>query len=169
MERQLTSKSRLGGLAAACLALLLVLSLLAAPSGAAPGASGSSVGDQLARVRQATVKFHDLAVAERAGYVSTVECISSPAGAMGVHYINFALVDDVIEADRPETLVYIPTEEGLRLVAVEYFSTGDDRRALFGEPFNGQPGEYTLHAWIWQANPAGVFEDFNPKLSCPGE
>jgi hypothetical protein len=165
----MSSKRRLGALAASCLGLLLVLPLAAAPSGAAPGASGSSVNEQLARVRQATVKFHDVVAAERAGYVSTVECVSSPAGAMGVHYINFALVDDVTEAERPEILVYLPTEMGLRLVAVEYFATGDHRPVLFGEPFNGKPGEYTLHAWVWQANPAGVFEDFNPKLSCPGE
>jgi hypothetical protein len=23
-----------------------------------------------------------------------------------------------------------------------------------------------LHAWIWQNNPAGMFEDWNPTVSC---
>jgi hypothetical protein len=169
MRTQLRSKRRRGVVAASCLALLLVLSLAAAPSGAAHRAPHSSVHEQLARVRQATVNFHHVAAAERAGYVSTVECVSSPAGAMGVHYVNFALVDDVIEAEHPEILVYIPTHKRLRPVAVEYLSTDDHRPFLFGQPFKGQPGEYALHAWVWQANPAGVFADFNPKLSCPGE
>lgn len=29
-----------------------------------------------------------------------------------------------------------------------------------------QPWHYDLHAWVWQANPNGVFEDFNPTVSC---
>jgi hypothetical protein len=28
------------------------------------------------------------------------------------------------------------------------------------------PIHYDLHAWIWQANPAGVFEMWNPKVDC---
>ena len=30
-----------------------------------------------------------------------------------------------------------------------------------------QLGVYILHAWIWKNNPAGMFEDWNPKVSCP--
>ena len=28
------------------------------------------------------------------------------------------------------------------------------------------PAFYALHAWIWDHNPAGVFENFNPTVSC---
>ena len=28
------------------------------------------------------------------------------------------------------------------------------------------PPFYALHAWIWDHNPAGVFESFNPRVSC---
>jgi hypothetical protein len=28
------------------------------------------------------------------------------------------------------------------------------------------PGIWALHVWLWQANPNGIFEDFNPKASC---
>jgi hypothetical protein len=28
-------------------------------------------------------------------------------------------------------------------------------------------GWYILHAWIWQHNPAGMFEDWNPTVTCP--
>jgi hypothetical protein len=26
---------------------------------------------------------------------------------------------------------------------------------------------YVLHAWIWKINPAGMFEDWNPNVTCP--
>jgi hypothetical protein len=28
-------------------------------------------------------------------------------------------------------------------------------------------GMYVLHAWVWKNNPAGMFEDWNPDVSCP--
>jgi hypothetical protein len=28
-------------------------------------------------------------------------------------------------------------------------------------------GFYIMHAWVWQPNPAGMFEDWNPEVSCP--
>ena len=28
-------------------------------------------------------------------------------------------------------------------------------------------GFYTLHAWIWQYNPAGLFAHWNPNVTCP--
>jgi hypothetical protein len=27
-------------------------------------------------------------------------------------------------------------------------------------------GVYVLHAWLWRSNPAGMFEDWNPKVTC---
>jgi hypothetical protein len=30
-------------------------------------------------------------------------------------------------------------------------------------------GVYVLHGWIFRENPSGVFEDWNPDVSCPGE
>ena len=46
--------------------------------------------------------------------------------------------------------------------------------ALFGHPFPGPvPGHFPgmpwhreLHAWIWANNPDGMFEPWNPKISC---
>ena len=68
---------------------LLALAAMAVPS-AAPAASGASVNQQLAKVKQATARYHDVAVAEADGYVSTEECVFSPDGTMGIHYVNFA-------------------------------------------------------------------------------
>jgi hypothetical protein len=39
-----------------------------------------------------------------------------------------------------------------------------DRSMEQHEP--GQPPQYDLHAWIWQANPSGIFAMFNPNVSC---
>jgi hypothetical protein len=29
-------------------------------------------------------------------------------------------------------------------------------------------GVYILHAWVWQHNPNGIFEDWNPTVHCSG-
>ena len=69
-----------------------------------------------------------------------------------------------------------------RLVALEYVvfqADWDPHHAsppeLFGEEFElvpagnryGLPPFYELHAWLWKHNPAGMFEDWNPRVSCP--
>ena len=48
--------------------------------------------------------------------------------------------------------------------------------AAFGRQFElvkagnryGLPAFYELHAWIWEHNPRGMFEDWNPRVSCAG-
>jgi len=134
----------------------------------------------LAAVRQATARYHDVRAAEAAGYVSTVECVALPdgSGGMGIHYVNFGLIDGMLRADEPEILVYEPSGRGLRLVAVEYFIPAEATSVhpeLFGQPFDGpmpghgpgQPVHYDLHAWVWKPNPHGMFAEWNPNVSCP--
>ncbi|MFB3855487.1 MAG: hypothetical protein ACE148_16945 [Vicinamibacterales bacterium] len=91
---------------------------------ASPGAQGLNSG--LARIRAATARFHDLEAAAAAGYVLPPgsPCVASPAGTMGFHYVNEALLTDpAIDPLEPEILVYAPKEGGgLRLVAVEYMA-----------------------------------------------
>ena len=135
--------------------------------------------EDLTAVRAATARFHSTVQAERAGYQRTPECVSSPAGAMGVHFENPALMQDpAVDPLQPEILVYAPDENGtLELVAVEYYVEAADVAAapsLFGRTFQGpmpahHPGmarHYDLHAWVWAPNPAGTFALFNPTLSC---
>ncbi len=155
---------------------LVLVALVAAPATVTAGGGGDA--SQLAAVRRATAQFHDVTAAEAAGYVSTVVCASSPAGAMGVHYVNPALLDDVLDPVRPEFLVYEPTAAGLRLVAVEYMipaAATSVHPELFGQPFEGpmaghspdQPVHYDLHAWIWRPNPSGMFTPWNRRVQCP--
>ena len=146
--------------------------------------------DELAPVRAATAQFHDLDAAIAAGYelgyvngngVRIITgCIQHPsAGAMGYHYFKKSLIDDnVVDVLRPEGLVYAPGPTGqLRLVAVEYVVPG----LLSNPPGVGQApqvfgqdmvilvpavGFYTLHAWIWSNNPAGILASWSPSVSC---
>jgi hypothetical protein len=134
----------------------------------------------LAKVREATAQFHRPEVAQAAGY-DLVEgldyCFNNPGtGGMGFHYINTDLLDTNIELLRPEAMVYTPSPNGLQLGAVEYIvpaaawdADNDELPELLGQHFhlNARLGVYVLHAWIWKNNAAGIFEDWNPVVSCP--
>lgn len=137
----------------------------------------------LAAVRAATAKYHNEARAIADGYLVDNECVASPDGVMGYHYVNPALLGAPMDITRPPILIYQPNGQHHRkLVAVEYFqpdddadlATADDRPTLFGAPFNGpmpghtpqMPVHYDLHVWIWQHNPAGDFAQWNPAGSC---
>jgi hypothetical protein len=79
-------------------------------------------GDELAAVRQATARFHQLSAAEKAGYGVFYVCTDEPGqGAMGQHYVNGKLVDDaVLDPARPEAVIYEPKNGGSKLVGVEW-------------------------------------------------
>lgn len=139
----------------------------------------------LQAVRSAVARFHSVEQAAAAGYQPGSPCESSPAGTMGVHYVNGPLAGDpAIDPLRPEVLLYLPDGSGdLKLVAVEYLrfdadqdlTTDGDRPSLFGQPFQGpmlghgpgMPIHYDLHVWIAAANPSGLFAQWNPAIHCP--
>jgi hypothetical protein len=172
----------------AFVALLITVTVLVAA-----GIAWAQSGGSLEGSKPATARFHDPADANAAGYTVTVvdlaghECIDQAgAGGMGVHLLNPALLDAEIDATQPEALVYEPAEDGrLKLAALEYIvfeqawkdANGADAAApsLFGEPFlltpapnrYGIPAFYALHSWIWKPNPTGLFEPWNPRVTCP--
>lgn len=134
-------------------------------------------------VRDATAQFADPQVALAAGYVPKPFCVSGPEqGAMGVHFVNAALVKDgQLDSERPEALIYESKNGRLRLVAVEYIVFADawsahnpQPPAVFGQLLNyiaapnrfGNPNFYELHVWAWKDNPFGTFVDWNPHVSC---
>jgi hypothetical protein len=187
------------------LAVLLVAGVALIPSIAAAeeeaaahdhAAHAAGLQDELAQVRAATARFHRVEEAIEAGYelgwvngsgVRIITgCVAHPtAGAMGYHYINEELMDD-LTADplEPEALVYAPAPDGgLKLVAVEWIVRGPqsnppgvpagvpaprvlgmDMHILVPPP---GPAFYLMHAWIWMNNPAGMFADWNPEITCP--
>ncbi len=144
--------------------------------------SNNAVG-LVQEVRRATRDFRDVAVAIGAGYGSAGSCVSGPErGAMGVHYPNGDLVGDgVLDAQRPEILVYEQRGRQLRLVGVEFVVIAADWHAtnmappiLMGQHFHyvgspnryGLPPFYELHVWAWKENQFGTFADWNPAVSC---
>jgi hypothetical protein len=131
----------------------------------------------LARVRQVTARFHRIEVAKAANWdAKLTDCFSLPGeGGMGYHYGNLDLLfDGKVNVSEPELLLYEPQKNGkLELVAVEYaipFTdwTGAEPPQLFGRPFheNFDFGLWILHVWVHRDNPKGMFEDWNPKVSC---
>ncbi len=126
-------------------------------------------------VRAANERFKDVKVALAEGY-APIPCASGlQGGAMGVHYVNGALLKvGVIDIAKPEAVMYEPTADGkMDLVAVEYIALKGPA-ALEGHLFNfvtepnryGLDKFYELHVWAWRPNPTGAFADNNPKVSC---
>ena len=140
-------------------------------------------GDQAALVEAtlAAAAFQDVAMAEAAGYASTIDalgCFEDPdIGGMGLHYLNEGLMDDVVEPASPEALVYELDAGGsiTGLVAHEYIVpveawTSEEAPSLFGVEFHQHPvlPLWVLHAWLWKDNPLGTFNDWNPAVrQCP--
>lgn len=126
-------------------------------------------------VRQANARFADVAVAKAEGY-APIPCVSGvDGGAMGIHYVNGALIDDEkIDIAHPEAVMYEPGPNGkLSLIAVEFITTkgpaelGGHLFSFSGAPNRyGLPPFYELHVWAWKANPTGAFADMNPDVSC---
>lgn len=145
-----------------------------APSRA--GANVPDLGEKLAALRASTVHYHDFAAAQADGYtVQVTGCMEDAArGGMGYHYAKGELIDGGVIEARPEVLLYEPGARGRpRLVGVEFiipFTAWTDAEppTLYGQTFarNETFQVWALHVWAWRENPAGVFADWNAKVSC---
>ena len=173
---------------------LMWVSLAAVVAMVAAGAafaSPSKQARQLRTVKAALDKYRSVEVAEAAGYKAEGPCESTPVdadaswwgGAMGIHYVNGALLGKPVNPMKPAILTYAPQADGsLKLLAAEYFKpdadqsllTDGDRPSGFGRAFDGpmkghapgMPVHYDLHVWLLKANPDGLFAAFNPQVSC---
>jgi hypothetical protein len=156
--------------------LLLILSLV---TGTAALAAGQA---DIAKIRASTAQFHRTEAAQAAGYdlvPGLDHCFENPGiGGMGYHFINTGILDLTVDELQPEAMVYIPSpNEGLQLGAVEFIVPAEawdaagnaEPPTALGQSFHLNPtlGVYVLHAWIWKDNPSGMFEDWNPTVSCP--
>jgi len=192
----MTTRRSTGPLAHALTGALLVTGWLAASANAQEGsAHGSMRPDSSAdhratpnglvrTVREATERFRDVSVAEAEGYSLMFGCVSGPdSGAMGLHYVNLALVGDgVLDASRPEIVIYEPLPDGrLKLTGADFLVFAADWHAanavtpqlmgqllhLFESPNRfGLPDFYTLHVWAWKPNPTGTFVNWHANVSC---
>jgi hypothetical protein len=135
-------------------------------------------------VRESTARFHDVVMAEAEGYTLMFGCVSGPdSGAMGLHYVKPELVgDDVLDATRPEIVIYEPLPNGRkRLIGADFLVLKDVWDAshsappeLMGQLFHlfeapnrfGLPAFYTLHVWAWKESPTGTFVNWHSNVSC---
>lgn len=166
--------------------------LLAAAGATLVAAGGAATADPdtgrtadkaaLRHVRDVTAAYRDVDAALADGFTATTACTESPAGGMGLHYINWERLAAPVDPDRPPILLYRKVGAHLELMGAEWFqpdadqdlSTDGDRPSLFGHPFNGpmpgheagMPIHFDLHVWAWHSNPSGDFEPWNPTVSC---
>jgi hypothetical protein len=125
---------------------------------------------QLDQARTAAGKYFDVDKAVADGYTDIGVFMPN----MGWHYLNDKLLDEKFDWTRPELLVYAddPCGGKRKLVAVEYaVPLALSKKAPAG--FVGKADEWdanqtfqiwTLHAWVYEFNPDGVFAPFNPRV-----
>jgi hypothetical protein len=175
-----------------CLCVALLGSITAAPpllaqshtmSNDEHGDHGHVSAKLVQIVQDATRKYLNVNNATAAGYAPFLGCVTGPQfGAMGVHYVNGALLNSELYADQPQALIYEPDGNRLRLVGVEYIldaatwlkSHNNTPPVLEGQVFQLTPAPnrfnldtfFELHVWAWRDNPLGAFVDWNTHVTC---
>src|SRR3984885_2227882 len=134
-------------------------------------------------VRTATRQYINVNAATAAGYAPFLGCVTgSDHGAMGVHYVNGALLNGELEVSHPQALIYEPSYGAMRLVGVEFIifadawlqSHNNQPPVLEGQVFQfvdspnrfNIPAFFELHVWAWRDNPQGAFVDWNNHVTC---
>jgi hypothetical protein len=176
-----------------CILRLGLLSSLAAAGPLLAADTGGDDSEQAAPanlvqiVREATERFVDVNAATAAGYMPAFGCVTGPdMGAMGVHYINGALVSGgQLNAQAPQALIYEPVGKAMKLVGVEFIAIAAPWLAAHQQAppvLEGQllqyigapnryalPGLFELHVWAWRDNPHGAYVDWNTHVTCEQE
>jgi hypothetical protein len=136
------------------------------------------VAEDISRLQAATRAFHTLDSAVTAGYPREVkDClVHEHHGAMGYHHVNRGYLDDRVDVERPEILLYEKLPNGdYRLNGVEFivpyraWPRDSVAPALMGQQLKPEDklNIWYLHVWAWTKNPDGLFADFNPAVNCP--
>jgi hypothetical protein len=166
---------------------ILRLGLLSTLTAAGPLLAQAAPANLVQIVRAATERFIDVNAATAAGYAPAFGCVTGPdMGAMGVHYINNALVSGgQLNANTPQALIYEPVGNAMKLVGVEYITLAENWLTAHQQAppiLEGQllqyigtpnryslPGLFELHVWAWRDNPHGAFVDWNTHVSCENQ
>ena len=132
----------------------------------------------LAQARAATARFAVLDSAVAAGYARDVpRCFADPHhGAMGFHHLNRGYVDERVEVERPEILLYERHADGrYQLNGVEYiipftrWPRDSVPPTIMGMDMKREEDLrlWYLHMWLFTDNASGIFADWNPAVKCP--
>jgi hypothetical protein len=148
------------------------------------GDRGGKAGALVKAVRESTERYKDVAAAEADGYGLMFGCVSGPDyGAMGLHYVNLPLVQDIaLDPAKPEIVIYEPLPNGRkRLIGADFLVFAADWHAkhaetpkIMGQLMHliespnryGLPAFYTLHVWAWKESATGPFVNWHPTVSC---
>ena len=145
--------------------------------GIVPSGLGDAVDRDVAKVRAATARFKSTEAAEAAGYARVTDCVEhQPAGAMGYHFQNNALLDTTLDVEHPEVMVYERKPDGgFKLNGVEFLVpisawTSTEPPKVMGQSLKraDRLGIWYLHVWTWEPSPSGLFADWNPNVKCAG-
>lgn len=140
---------------------------------------------ELAEVRSATAEYNDPETAYADGYVVPgeegvipLEDVTEKGHAvcgMGYHFVNGDLLGTV-DRTQPQVLAYgVDDDDNLILGAVEYIVPKggpfeDSPPDLFDHDDGGEeweegplPDSWSLHVWVHNRNPDGVFAPLNPR------
>ena len=141
-----------------------------------PSAPADPVAEAVATLRTVTERYKNLELAKADGFVFLHACENRPGeGPVGMVYVHPGrLMDGLIDASRPDALVYEPKGSGpAELVAVEFAMpytlwTEQDPPQFLGHAFQPEDefGVFGLHVWVWRDNPAGMFAEANPNVTC---
>ena len=133
----------------------------------------------VATLRTATTRFQALDSAVAAGYARDVpRCfVMQDHGAMGYHHVNRSYVDSLLDPQHPEILLYErAADSAYRLTAIEFIvpyrlwpAASESIPTVRGQRLHrvDEVNVWGLHVWLWKENPAGLFADWNPTVSCP--
>jgi hypothetical protein len=146
---------------------------------------GASLSKLVQIVRDATIQYQNINTATAAGYGPFLGCVSgSDHGAMGIHYVNGALLNGTLDPTHPQALIYEPSNGQMNLVGVEFIvdaatwlKNNSGPPVLEGQSFQfvdspnrfNIPSFFELHVWAWRANPKGSFMDWNDNVTCAAQ
>ncbi|MDN3024760.1 hypothetical protein [Streptomyces sp. S.PB5] len=166
--------------AAVAVAIAGALSLTAAPAQAAPEPDDQIFWAGLAKTYAATAEYAYEPFAEPDGYKRPDTCAElTGTGGMGYHYLN---IDNVGQTDpvKPAALLHEADSTRERdLVAVQWIveNSGPGPAPTMSAvtfapatplppPLDPKKTYYTLHAWLYKDNLEGLFEAWNPDVTC---
>jgi hypothetical protein len=139
----------------------------------------AEIREQINALTRSVQPFYNYDVAGAAGWNTPIsDCVESPMGGMGYHIANLGqLGSGHLNLLRPQVLLYAPTQDGsMAFQGVEYIIPADlwdspEPPNFLGQDLRFNPnippnGIWALHVWVGTPNPNGIFEDFNPEVSC---
>ncbi len=159
---------------------LVASALLPAAAFAQPGGPPAGVlMDTPPELAATRARFENMTAeqATAAGYMSTHECVSSPFGGMGIHFIHPHIFESQLKSgqmDPQNPPVLLVDGNNNRVVGLEWETTKNTPQPTFlGQPVPLQPGHpgmeeehYMVHIYF-KPNNKILVGAFDPDLKCP--